>query len=203
MPDLIVFIGTSIEDASGPQSYRDVIDQRLGGGKITNRSLGGGSYLFPVNATNPDTIRRHIDAAITEFAGFTAGVKRLHLGGPINDIFGLDSSQIPQLTAAVASADAAATAAGWKVTANLLLPLHDGTQVIPAGWYPALQQRRKAYNDWVVQAFNGRYADLSWNLRETRDYDRADFRFFRDGMHPNELGAWLAGQTFPLSLLTT
>ena len=191
-----VFTGTSIEDFAG--SYREEVAARLGE-PILNRALGGGSFLFPF----PDgsSIRTRIDATIAEFAS-DPGPKHMHIGGPFNDLVGVQLSEVGQLNWAVHHADNALIAAGWTVSAGAILPFHGGGGAVLEGHYQALVDRRQAYNNWATQHFAGRFVDLSWILREARDWLRADSRFFSDGLHPNQYGNKLAGMAFPLSVLS-
>lgn len=190
----VVFTGTSIEAFEG--GYRGEVEKRLGA-PIVNRALGGGSFLFPVAG---QTIRSCIDAAIAEFAA--EPVKHMHIGGPFNDLMGVSLAQVGDLNWAVHHADDALLAAGWTVSAGSIMPFHGGGGAVREDYYAPLVERRAAYNDWAAAHFAGRFVDLSWVLRETRDWVRADFRFFSDGLHPNEYGAKLAGTAFPLGLLT-
>lgn len=192
---MIAITGTSIEAFS--DSYPPIVAARLGQ-PIENYGLGGGTFQFP-NADGK-TIRTEIDRAISEHAS-DPGPKHMHIGGPFNDLMSTDIADIGNLNWAVHHADDALIAAGWTVSAGAILPFHGGG-AFPEDYYPALLDRKKAYNSWGAAHFSDRWIDLYWNLRETRDYDRADYRFFKDGLHLDQYGALLAGNAFPLAVLT-
>lgn len=189
----VMTIGTSIETgALDPwQPWPERLDQRLGGGQVADRSLGGGAYLHDLDG---DNIRRHVDAVI---ADCPPGV--MYLGGPTNDLVSTDIDQLGYLLWAVHYADEAAEDAGWRVLGGAILPFTDGG-AFPAGWWPALEQRRQAFNSWGAAHFGDRWVDSSWALRETSS-TRGDARWFRDGVHLTRVGAALVAEVFPLERL--
>lgn len=189
----VVTIGTSLETgALDPwPAWPQRLDMRLGGGHVTDRSLGGGSYTHDIDG---DNIRRHVDAVIADCPPAV-----MYLGGPDNDLVSLNLDQIGQLNWAVHYADEAATAAGWRVLGGAVLPFTDGG-AFPAGWWPTLEQRRQAYNSWGAAHFGDRWVDSSWALRETTTA-RGDARWLRDGLHLTRPGAALIAEVFPLDKL--
>jgi len=189
----VVVVGTSIEDADGPDGWRPRLAARLGI-PVVDRSLGGGCYTAA--DSNGDTIRKRIDEAVGELE---PGV--MFLAGPVNDLVRL--SDVGPLRWAVHEADVAATAAGWRVVGGAILPFHDGPGcAFQAGWFPNLEARRQAYNSWAAAHFAGRWVDLTWVLCETASV-RGDRRWFRDGLHPNPLGAAIIAEAFPPNVLQT
>lgn len=190
---IVCFTGTSIEH--NPGSYCEFVEGRLGQ-FVHNYALGGGSFCFPNSLGQ--TILTLIDQAIADFKD--EPVKHMHIGGPFNDLMGLYAGQVKQLTDKVMQAALTLKNNGWTVTAGAILPFCGGT-AIPEAYYSTLLERKNIYNNWGATYFAGSWVDLSWNLRETRDYDRADYRFFADGLHPNELGNMIAGHDFPIAKL--
>jgi lysophospholipase L1-like esterase len=186
-----VIIGTSIEDDDSVSGWRPRLAARLGL-DLVDRSLGGGAYTG--NNAAGDNLRKHVDAAVAEFPPGT-----MYLAGPVNDLVIL--SDVTPLRQAVDAADGAARAAGWRVVGGAVLPFADGQGALQAGWWPNLEQRRTAYNTWAAAHFAGRYVDLTWCLHETTTW-RADVRWFRDGLHPNQYGAAIMAEAFPPNALT-
>jgi lysophospholipase L1-like esterase len=194
-PRVIVTVGTSIEAGVGVQageSWPSRLDLRTDD-TVVDRSLGGGAYTHDNELG--DNIRKHVEAAVAELHPDV-----LILGGPVNDLVSLDLSQIGQLDWAVYGAVSAAYTAGVKrVIVMGILPFTDGG-AFTAGWWPTLEQRRTAYNQWAHNMWGANYVDVGWCLHETTTY-RADARFFRDGLHPTRVGAALIAECFPLERL--
>lgn len=188
----IVVCGTSIEAFTGPTSWRERLDARLGGGRIKAYSLGGGAYTR-ANA-NGETIRTYVDRAIAEQP---PGL--MYLAGPVNDLMITYLEAMSDVEWAVHHADVAATAAGWTVLGGAILPFTDGG-AFAAGYWPALEQRRQHYNSWAAAHFGSRWVNLGARLAETATA-RGDNRWFSDGLHPNRFGAAVIAEEFPMERL--
>jgi lysophospholipase L1-like esterase len=198
MSKLNVVCGTSIEDATGANSWVERMAKRLPADRIVlDRSLGGGCYTVPF--ADGDSISKHVQDAITEFASATD--KTMILGAPMNDLMRLTTAEITtKLTQKVFDLTNLLRQSSWRVICMATWPITSGGP-FPESYYPALTERRLAYNNWAAAYFGSDYVDLSWYLRETRDWYRADYRFFSDGLHPNSVGALIIGETFPIELL--
>lgn len=188
---MLVTVGTSLETGAADPwpSWPQRLDQRLGGGQVIDRSLGGGAYLRDLDG---DNLRAHVDAAIAELPPAV-----MLLAGPVNDL--VHVADTLELRWAVHHADETARAAGWRVLGGAIWPFHDGG-AFQAGWWPALEERRQAYNAWAAVHFAGRWVDPGWLLTETTT-SRGDARWFRDGLHPLALTAALVAEAFPIDLL--
>jgi hypothetical protein len=171
-PQVVVTVGTSIEAGVGVaigQSWPSRFADRCGC-HLEDRSLPGGAYTHSNEAG--DNIRKHVDAAVAELHPDV-----LILGGPVNDLVGLDVSQIGQLDWAVYGAvNSALTAGVRRVIVMGILPFTDGG-AFSAGWWPTLEQRRQQYNTWARDMWGGNNVDLTWALHETTTY-RGDVRWF-------------------------
>ena len=199
-PTVVVTIGTSIPAGTGAGSVSQSWPERLEdltGLNVVDRSLGGGAYTADNSAG--DNIRKHVDAAIVEFADVENKV--MILDGPVNDLVRLSIDQIGQLNWAVHYADEAARNAGWHVVGQAILPFNDCSGcAFQAGWWPNLEQRRDAYNSWGAAHFAGRWADPFVWLKETGT-DRGDRRWYPDGLHPREIGCAVIAEAFPKNTL--
>lgn len=196
-PTIVVTVGTSIPAGVGvgsAASWPERLEDRTGL-DVEDRSLGGGSYTM--ENEYGDTIRKHVDAAIAEFADFENKV--MILDAPVNDL--VYSNDTGDLRWAVHYADEAATAAGWHVVAQAIYPFNDCAKcAFPTGWWGSLEPRRQSYNTWGAQHFAGRWTDPSPWLKETSSA-RGDQRWYSDGLHPVVAAHGLIADTFPLRLL--
>lgn len=196
---MLVTVGTSRESGAADPwpSWPARLDARLGGGQVVDRSLGGGAYTHDDPAG--DNIRKHVDAAVAELHPDI-----LILGGPVNDLVSLSLEQIGDLNLAVYNAAGAAYAAGVKRVIVLgILPMTDGGPgyAFPTGWWPSLEPRRQVYNTWAHDMWGSSYVDMSAWLKETSTA-RGERRWFRDGLHPNRVGAALIAEAFPTDVLS-
>lgn len=198
-PLVVVTVGTSIEGGTGlpfGQSWPSRFAARCGC-SLADRSLGGGAYTHDDPAG--DNIRKHVDAAVAELHPDI-----LILGGPVNDLVSLSLEQIGDLNLAVYNAAGAAYAAGVKRVIVLgILPMTDGGPgyAFPTGWWPSLEPRRQVYNTWAHDMWGSSYVDMSAWLKETSTA-RGERRWFRDGLHPNRVGAALIAEAFPTDVLS-
>jgi lysophospholipase L1-like esterase len=188
----VITVGTSIEAGTGHlpgESWPERLAQRAPGYEFTDMSLSGGAYTG--DSATGDNIRKHVDAAIAEQPDV------IILGGPVNDLVRL--SDVGPLRQAVFDAANAAQSAGIRVVVMAILPFNDGG-AFAAGWWPTLEPRRTAFNDWCQAMYGPACVDLTWALHETTTW-RGDNRWFRDGLHFTRVGADLAAEAFPLDRL--
>lgn len=193
---MILTVGTSLEAEEGPGGWRYRLDQRMGGGRLVDRSLGGGAWTHP-NADG-QTIGSRLNAALAELSPDV-----VFLGGPVNDPVSLyDTSSLRW--AVQHGIDACWAAGVRRVVVGGILPFTDGG-AFSAGWWPRLEQMRVSFNEWAAYAgqvepgveYSG---DLAAVLAAPGG-TRGDARWFRDGLHPNRFGAVLAAEAFPIELL--
>lgn len=190
---VVVTVGTSIEAGYGVQlgeSWPSRFTARCGC-QLYDRSLSGGAYTHDNELG--DNIRKHVDAAVAELHPDV-----LILGGPVNDLVGLDVTQIGQLDEAVyAAVDDAYKGGVRRVLVMGILPFTDcATCAFPTGWWQTLEDRRQQYNQWASDMWGGNDVDLTWALHETSSW-RGDARWYRDGLHPTRVGAALVAEVFP------
>lgn len=188
MPDVIV-VGTSIEAETG--SWPTRLAQRAPAWSFSDMSKGGGAWTN--SDANGDNLRKHMQSAVA------AAPDLIIVGGPVNDLVTL--SDVGPLRQAVFEEVGSAFAAGINVLVMGIFPFRDGAGLpFQAGWWPNLESRRSAYNDWAFQMYGARYVDVGWWLKETGSW-KGDARWFRDGLHPTRVGHVLIGETFPVEKL--
>lgn len=191
-PPRAITVGTSIEAGvgNGPgESWPQRLALRAPGYAFTDMSLGGGAYTADNSAG--DNIRKHVDAAIAQHPDV------IILGGPVNDLVSL--YDVSPLRWAVFNAASAVQNAGIRVVVMAIPSFNDGG-AFTAGWWPTLEQRRQDYNTWCASMYAAQCVDVSWAVRETTT-QRGDRRWFRDGLHPNRVGAALLAEAFPIDRL--
>lgn len=166
---------------------------------VVNKGRGGTGVLLTLGGQEP--LKTWLPAQVA--AAPTPPAVVVILDG-VNDLVGLNTSDIGQLNQAVYALVGTLGAAGvHRVFVATITPFRAGS-ALPAGWIPTMTQRRTVYNSWIRAMYGptGQLLDIGDTIAGPDGLLLPVFDS-GDGLHPNDAAAAVLAGTIDVTRLVT